>query len=134
MLRITLVLALCVGVMATTGATASAASGVSRTTLIKDVHHPQGHIPARAAGIEVFLRKLFSHVVHKARPIVTKKVTKRVIRKFAWEWTKEQAVDWYCDRWYAAFGYDRSYWYWAANNYYHPFWAWRTCARWGYFS
>ena len=77
---------------------------------------------------------MLSHSFYKARPLFTNHVRKRVVKEVGWEWGKYELVQWWCDRWDAYFGYDRSYWYRAANYYYHPYWAWRLCARYGYFS
>jgi hypothetical protein len=131
-LPIALALVLFVSVFATTASTASTHSSGNQAALVRNVPETQGAVHARSAGIGIFLRSLVSHVVHRTRPIVARTVARRVVRKYAWEWTKWEAVQWYCGRWDAYFGYDRSNWYWAAHYYQHPNWAWHICARYGY--
>lgn len=131
-LPVALVLVLSVSGVVACGATARAHAERSHAQAVAQREVPRTGVPARAAIVPPFVRTLLRHIVHKARPIVSNYVKRRV-RRLAWEWTKWEAVQWYCGRWDAYFGYNRRTWYLAAHYYYGPNWAWRLCREWRYF-
>ena len=128
-LSFTLVVALALAVAVSTGSAASASTGDSRAAVVAP--DTRQSVPAHAAGIGSFIWTLVRHAVYRSAPVIGRRVATTVVRRYAWQWTRTQAVYWFCGRWDAYVG--RSTWYWAAHYYYYPYWAWNVCARYGYF-
>lgn len=127
-LSIALVLVLALTVAVST-ASASATAGDSRAAVVAP--DTRQSVPAHAAGIGSFIWNLVAHAVYRSAPVISRRVGTYVVRKYAWQWTRAEAVYWFCRRWDAYLG--RSTWYWAAHWYYYPNWAWKVCAQYGYF-
>jgi hypothetical protein len=106
--------ALCVTVPATAAAAAPAAPA---------------HERASASGIVIppFIKNLVQRGFHRGKPVL-KYVAKRTLRT----WTKDQAVEWFCESWDRYFGYDVNRWWYAAQYNWSAYWAWRYCASNGY--
>jgi hypothetical protein len=128
-LSVALVLTLALAVAVSTGSAANATTGDSRTAVVAP--ETRQSVRARAAGIGAFIWRLVTHAVYRSSSVITPRVGSYVVRRYAWQWTRAQAVYWFCRRWDAYVG--RSNWYWAARFYYYPNWAWNVCARYGYF-
>jgi hypothetical protein len=54
--------------------------------------------------------------------------TKQVVIDRAAEWSRLQAIRWYCHSWWRYYGYDTDAWQQAAYYYAGPAWAWNFCA------
>ena len=126
---VALVLALALAVAVSTGPAAGAATGDSRAAVVRP--DTRQTVPARAAWIGPFIWNLVRHAVYRSAPVIGRRVATSVVRNYAWDWTRRQAVYWFCRRYDAYLG--RPTWYWAAHFYYYPNWAWNLCARYGYF-
>jgi hypothetical protein len=126
---VALVLVLALAVAVSTASAASATTGHSRAAVVAP--DTRQSVPAHAAGIGSFIWVLVRHAVYRASQVISRRVGTSVVRRYAWSWTRAQAVYWFCHRYDAYLG--RSTWYWAAHYYYYPNWAWNVCARYGYF-
>jgi hypothetical protein len=94
-------------------ATAATAHAVSAPTITR----PQG-----GAGpfVKWLLRQASKVFGQQAR---------RVAVDQAQEWTRRQAIDWYCTGWLRYYGYSYTRWRQAAFGYYEPRWAWNYCTQ-----
>jgi|SRR5215217_2869926 len=127
-LSIALVAALALSVAVSTGSAASAGTVDTRAAVVAP--DTRQSVPAHAAGIGSFISNLIAHAVYKSAPVISRRVGTYVVRRYARQWTRAQAVYWFCRSYDAYLG--RSTWYWAAHYYYFPNWAWNVCARYGY--
>ena len=128
-LSVALVLALALAVAVSTGSAAGATTADSRAAVVQS--DTRQSVQARSASIGTFIWTLVRHAVYRSAPVIGRRVGGHVVRRYAWQWTRTQAVHWFCRRWDAYLG--RSTWYWAAHYYFYPNWAWNICARYGYF-
>lgn len=137
-----LALALTVGALAATPAAAGdgqRAAAVDRLPAASASHerpassfsNARHRAMAHASSGIPLLGALLSHIVYRARPVVSRVVV-RLMKRVAGHWTKEQLAHLYCASWYRYFGYNTGLWYWAANRYSNARWAWNTCVHYGY--